>query len=116
MVKFLSSKEGMGKAVTKMFRDLDLDGSGDVDIAEFVGGMKKLGLEFTDAQFGALHHDCDTDGDGNLTLKEFVNSCKTARAQMDARKAAMKESLGSKSVPRGTAEEMKKKVEAAKGK
>ena len=76
MVKFLSSKEGMGKAVTKMFRDLDLDGSGDVDIAEFVGGMKKLGLELTDAQFSALHHDCDTDGDGSLTLKEFVNSCK----------------------------------------
>ena len=76
MVKFLSSKEGMGKAVTKMFRDLDLDGSGDVDIAEFVGGMKKLGLELNDAQFSALHQDCDTDGDGNLTLKEFVNSCK----------------------------------------
>ena len=79
MVKFLSSKDGMGKAVTKMFRDLDTDGSGDVDIDEFVTGMRGMGLKLRDSQFHALHADCDTDGDGKLTLKEFTNAAKVSR-------------------------------------
>ena len=43
MVKFLSSKEGMGKVVTKMFRDLDVDSTGDVDIEEF-GALGSLSV------------------------------------------------------------------------
>ena len=76
--------------------------------------MRSLGLDLSESQFAALHADCDTDGDGKLTLKEFVNSCKVARAQMDAKKAAMKESISSKTVPKGTAEAMKTKVAAAR--
>ena len=51
VVKFLSSGNGMGKKVTAMFRQMDTDGSGDVDIAEFVSGMQELGLELTEQQY-----------------------------------------------------------------
>ena len=54
MVKFLSSGNGMGKKVTAMFRQMDTDGSGDVDIAEFVSGMQELGLELTEQQYKGL--------------------------------------------------------------
>ena len=78
--------------------------------------MKGLGLNLSDAQFEALHHDCDTDGDGKLTLKEFVDSCKRARVQMDAKKAAMKSAISTSTVPKDKALALRRKVEAAKGK
>jgi hypothetical protein len=82
VVKFLTSKDGMGRDVTQMFRDLDTDGSGDVDIEEFTTGLKGLGLALNDEQFEGLYRDCDEDGDGTLTLKEFINQVKVAKMEM----------------------------------
>ena len=89
LVKFLSSKDGMGKEITVMFKELDADKSGDVDIEEFVNGMKKLGLKLRDEQFSALYADMDANHDKKLTLKEFTDGAKRAKLDMDARKHAL---------------------------
>ena len=73
----------------KLIDIVDCTGSGDVDIDEFVTGMKGMGLKLRDSQFHALHADCDTDGDGCLTLKEFTDGAKRAKLDMDARKHAL---------------------------
>ena len=54
---------------------------GDVDIDEFVGGMREMGLELDDDQFEKLYKDIDLDGDGQLTLKEFTTAAKQALVQ-----------------------------------
>ena len=46
----LTGEEGL----RELFNRMDADGSGDVDIAEFVDGMQELGLELTEEQYREL--------------------------------------------------------------
>ena len=42
LVAWFRSNPGSGKAVKKLFWDLDIDGSGDIDRGEFLVGMRAL--------------------------------------------------------------------------
>ena len=75
LLRWLKSTPGSGSMISELFADLDLDGSGTVDIHEFLGGLQKIGLDgMSDNQLKALHGDCDLDGDGQLTLEEFTTA------------------------------------------
>ena len=65
----------MGSMIKGLFTELDADGSGSVDIHEFLGGLQEAGLTGLSAsQLTGLHVDCDRDMDGQLTLDEFTSA------------------------------------------
>ena len=47
LLKWLKSNPGSGSMISELFTDLDLDGSGTVDINEFLEGLQTIGLEGT---------------------------------------------------------------------
>ena len=57
--------------VRKVFRQLDRDGSGTLDMHELRIGLRHLGFDLDDAQFEQIWHLVDVDGDGQVTLQEF---------------------------------------------
>ena len=61
------------------------DGSGDVDIDEFIGGLQGMGLKLRESQFKSLHHDCDANGDGKVTLQEFTGAIQAAMKNSEKR-------------------------------
>ena len=44
LLRWLKSKPGMGSLIKGLFAELDADGSGSVDIHEFLGGLQEVGL------------------------------------------------------------------------
>ena len=60
-----------GQTLAELFAQIDMDGSGSVDIIEFRLGLRSLGLLFDDLSIEALLKVVDTDGDGQLEAHEF---------------------------------------------
>ena len=54
------------------FRDADIDGNGEVDIAELSVTLRHLGIEVDPESVSALLHRYDRDGSGALSFPEFV--------------------------------------------
>ena len=58
-----------------LFKNLDADGSGGVDVKEFLDGLQQLGLVgLTESQLAELFRDLDKNQDGSLTLPEFTTA------------------------------------------
>ena len=66
--------EQMEKArkIKQLFRSIDKDGSGFVEIDELRGGMAQFGLDPDDPLFEQVMANADEDGDGEVTLDEFM--------------------------------------------
>ena len=61
LLGWLKSEPGIGKRLKALFAELDSDGSGSVDIGEFLGGLQEMGLDIlSDSQLTAIHVDCDS--------------------------------------------------------
>ena len=73
LLYFLRSKPNSGAAVKNLFQELDYDRSGDVDVHEFVDGLRRLGLQLTEDQLEGLHRDCDVNRNSAVTNKEFTD-------------------------------------------
>ena len=71
------------KRVTDVFRDLDLDGSGEIDRHEFHKGIRQsLGGQFSDAELDEVFTSIDVSGDGNISIKELQKSLRVRQLQL----------------------------------
>lgn len=59
---------GLGRA----FRRIDDDNSNDLNLEEFVKGVKDTGLDITDEEAEELFNEVDVDGSGCINMTEFL--------------------------------------------
>jgi hypothetical protein len=62
------SPEGFMEA----FKELDLDGSGSLDLCEFTGALNKHGGKFSARELRKIFKVIDTNNDGAVDLSEFM--------------------------------------------
>jgi Ca2+-binding EF-hand superfamily protein len=62
------------QALVKVFKFVDLDGSGQVQSHEFTEAMKRIGVNLTDEQVDAFMHKYDADRSGGLDYSEFCRA------------------------------------------
>ena len=67
----------MGSAAAA-FAILDKDGSGELDVDELKGGLKRLGLGLSESQIGRLAATLDEDDNGQVSLAEFQDGLEKA--------------------------------------
>jgi Ca2+-binding EF-hand superfamily protein len=58
--------------VIDMFYKIDVDGSGEIEPAEFVQAISKMGLKLSQEELDAVVHELDVDGDGTVELHEYM--------------------------------------------
>ena len=58
--------------VIDMFFKIDTDGSGEIEPAEFVNAISKMGLKLSPEELDAVVHELDVDGDGSVELHEYM--------------------------------------------
>ena len=54
------------------FRIFDYDGSGSVEVDEFIQVLKNMGMKLTDKEVEAMVKLIDTDGSGDVDYEEFM--------------------------------------------
>ena len=59
------------------FREQDVDGSGRLELPEFVRALRGLGIDLSDADMAGVFHALDSDGSGVMELREFLNELKS---------------------------------------
>lgn len=58
-------------AVVKMFREMDVDGSGTIEVDELIHMMGADSIDYLADEVRRLFAQVDTNGDGRLDLEEF---------------------------------------------
>ena len=72
--------EGMSTLeLTKVFRDIDVDGSGYVDAKELQAALQKKGLSLSSEQVDVLMKSADENSDGKLSQAEWVHAMGKSR-------------------------------------
>jgi hypothetical protein len=66
------SKRVRSGATWKVFRDLDTDGSGEIELNELRTGLQRIGFVMDDQSFDSLARHLDSNGDGRIQYEEFV--------------------------------------------
>jgi len=54
-----------------VFRDIDTDGSGTIDLKELKAAVEKFGLELSDEAIGSMMSEADSDENGSIDMDEF---------------------------------------------
>jgi Ca2+-binding EF-hand superfamily protein len=54
-----------------VFRDIDTDGSGTIDLDELKSAVEKFGLELSDEAIGSMMSEADSDENGSIDVDEF---------------------------------------------
>ena len=70
--KRLTAKGGSYVAMSRMFKEIDLDGNGLIDFDEFSKGMETLEMMLSRAKVEMLFGYFDADGGGNIDMNEFI--------------------------------------------
>ena len=59
--------------MARIFKELDADGSGEIDAEELQAGLGKLGLPSSDEYVSDIFTQYDMDGSGRIDEQEFRN-------------------------------------------
>ncbi|KAK3285208.1 hypothetical protein CYMTET_7179 [Cymbomonas tetramitiformis] len=68
------------KAMQDVFKEIDVDGSGEIDVDELITAMKAFGLDLPDEQVQEMFNEADIDGGGSIGFEEFVGILKSTSA------------------------------------
>lgn len=60
------------ESVETLFRTIDADNSGEIDIEELKRALYHKGIKITDDQLLSLSNDIDSDGDGRINMSELL--------------------------------------------
>jgi len=64
--------------ISDLFNKLDASGDGTLEPIEIQEGLRQLGMDVSEAEFGLLMVKLDKDGGGDVSLKEFDRALKAA--------------------------------------
>jgi CRP-like cAMP-binding protein len=67
--------------VIALFRELDMDGSGELDAFELRKLVTGTGVEFGPEEFDRFFEFIDADGSGEISIKEFTDAVRTLTSQ-----------------------------------
>ena len=82
----LSKEDGsVADCVKPLFKQIDADGSGQIDAHEFRLGLSQIGLQIDDRSLSVLVDHMDADGNGILDMNEF---CQEMTALLEAEAAS----------------------------
>lgn len=65
------------EAIEEIFRALDDDGSGFIDVSELEKELKRRGMKFNDGDLKKIMSTVDENGDGQISLEEFKMAIKS---------------------------------------
>lgn len=74
--------EAKSKHMGKVFRQFDENKDGDISYDEFRLGLRHLGIELSDGDFGVLVKKVDVDGEGSVDYNEFAEVLKAPDMQL----------------------------------
>jgi Ca2+-binding EF-hand superfamily protein len=69
-----SDPSGWSASVKGLFRSMDTDASGKVDVEELGRCLKKVGVRLNEDQVLSFHEDIDENGDGRVSIQEFMDA------------------------------------------
>merc|ERR1712232_1356904 len=64
-------KNRLDERCEKVFKEMDLDGSGNIDLSELTTAAKKIGLELSPEEVEEMLATADHDDDKTISLPEF---------------------------------------------
>eukprot|EP00899_Mesostigma_viride_P025012 jgi/Mesvir1/5696/Mv15711-RA.1 len=70
----LPPDDGYVKALSKLFREMDVDGSDSIDADELLAGLTKMGYDMSKEEVDTLMEEIDLDCNGQVKLTEFVTA------------------------------------------
>ena len=85
LAQMLSSGKSARRRLEKAFAELDVDGSGAIDMAEMDKLLSRIGLELPLDTINALVKALDRDGDGECSMDELVRFVHGGDARAEAR-------------------------------
>ena len=81
MYRMLDHLEARKAVLTKIFREYDADGSGDIDRGELKAGLRALGLRLSEDEIDGVMSYLDSDGAGEIGLANFLVNFKKLRSE-----------------------------------
>jgi hypothetical protein len=79
--EMIKERKGVDK-YRKIFEEIDVDGSGELDFDEFVEAYKKINPDVSVTQLEQMFKEADLDGGGTLDFEEFVEMAKMPQVEV----------------------------------
>ena len=79
--EMIKERKGVDK-YRKIFEEIDVDGSGELDFDEFVEAYKKINPDVSMTQLEQMFKEADLDGGGTLDFEEFVAMAKLPQVEV----------------------------------
>jgi Ca2+-binding EF-hand superfamily protein len=86
-----SDPSGWSTSVKSLFRSMDTDASGKVDVEELGSCLKKVGVRLNGDQVLSFLNDIDANGDGRVSLQEFMDAVEVRKPRSGKGAASSKE-------------------------
>lgn len=59
-------------SIEEVFRTMDLEGTGSIDLAAFTSGIRSLGVDWDDKQTNEIFEAIDSEGNGTINFNTFM--------------------------------------------
>jgi hypothetical protein len=107
LIDHMGGRQGLSQMAV-IFKEMDMDGSGQLDYQEFEAGLKKFGMDVSQEEVSGMLLLLDNDGSGTLDLEEFQSIVK---AELEC--AAVDELFDEEGDDAGNLKELKKQAAKA---
>jgi hypothetical protein len=103
------------KKIQNLFKNVDSDGTGDLDIHELAIGLATVcGIYLSDKQINALANSMDVDGDGTISLDEFTMQIQAMKIHREKERDKEEADLIMKAIMRNESKSIETAVSEAK--